>query len=121
MIALKSRYPEGTPWTNANFYEWKGGIYNGGYGCAGFAFMLSDAAFGDLPARKFTDYSQIRVGDLLRMNNDTHFVVIMEIHDDHYVLAEGNFNNSVHWGRTVTKAEVFSAATTYGLTRYPAN
>ena len=35
MIALKEEYPEGTPWTNDNYYAWNGGIYSGGYGCAG--------------------------------------------------------------------------------------
>lgn len=39
MMALKDDYPEGMRWTNDNFYEWKGGIYYGGYGCAGFAFL----------------------------------------------------------------------------------
>ena len=51
MLALKASYPEGTPYTNNNYYAWHGGLYSGGYGCAGFAFMLSDAAFGTLPAR----------------------------------------------------------------------
>lgn len=82
MLALKSDYPEGTPWTNADYYEWKGGIFLGGYGCAGFAFMLSDAAFGDLPARQVYDLSDaentVRVGDILRINGDTHSVIVME-------------------------------------------
>jgi len=52
MMNMKPSYPEGMPWTNDNFYAWKGGVYSGGYGCAGFAFILSDAAFGDLPARR---------------------------------------------------------------------
>lgn len=119
MIALKAKYPEGTPWTNDNYYDWKGGIYDRGYGCAGFAFILSDAAFGDLPARQFTDFAQLRVGDILRMNNNGHSVVILEIRGDQYVIAEGNYNSSIHWGRIVSKDEVFSSATTYAMTRYP--
>lgn len=53
MIALETDYPEGTPYTNDDFYAWNGGQFYGGYGCAGFAFMLSDAAFGTLPARVY--------------------------------------------------------------------
>lgn len=34
IMALKKKYPEGKKWTNDNYYEWKGGIYRGGYGCA---------------------------------------------------------------------------------------
>lgn len=120
MIALKEEYPEGTPWTNDNYYAWNGGIYSGGYGCAGFAFMLSDAAFGELPARKVTEginLELVRVGDILRINDDTHSVILLEVHDDHVVIAEGNYNSSVHWGRTLTGEEVADAD--YVLTRYP--
>lgn len=119
LIAFKETYPEGTPYTNDDSYRWNGGIFSIGYGCAGFAFMLSDGAFGDLPAREFTDYTQLRVGDLLRMNNDMHTVVVLEIKDNYIVVAEGNYNYSVHWGRRIPMSEVFSVSTTYGLTRYP--
>ena len=119
MIALKPQYPEGMPWTNANQYAWKGGIFSVGYGCAGFAFLLSDAAFGDLPARlirEFT-YDDVRVGDILRINGNTHSVVVLEKHSDHVILAEGNYNRSIHWGRRMEKAAVEQAD--YILTRYP--
>ena len=120
MIALKPQYPEGMPWTNANEYAWKGGIFSLGYGCAGFAFLLSDAAFGDLPARlirEFT-YDDVRVGDILRINGNTHSVVVLEKHSDHVVLAEGNYNRSIHWGRKLSRSAVENAD--YILTRYPA-
>ncbi|MDD6328776.1 MAG: hypothetical protein PUA62_10065, partial [Lachnospiraceae bacterium] len=119
MIAMKSSYPEGMTWTNANYYAWKGGVYTGGYGCAGFSFLLSDAAFGDLPATMIYDItiSDVRVGDILRINNDAHSVIVLEVYSDHVVIAEGNYNSSIHWGRTLTAAEVANA--TYMMTRYP--
>lgn len=120
MIALKAQYPEGMPWTNANGYSWRGGIYSTGYGCAGFAFMLSDAAFGDLPARMIydADVYSIRVGDILRVNDDTHSVIVLQVTGDGVVLAEGNYNSSVHWGRKMSWAELKSTLT-YVMTRYP--
>lgn len=119
MMALKDEYYEGRPWTNADFYAWKGGIYSGGYGCAAFAFILSDAAFGDLPAKMSTEivYEDLKVGDILRINNDTHSVIILEIHDDYVVIAEGNYNRSIHWGRQLTKAAVLQSDNV--MTRYP--
>lgn len=119
IIALKDQYPEGMPWTNDNYYTWNGGLYSGGYGCAGFAFLLSDAAFGDQPARMLTEFafSDVSVGDILRVNDDTHSVVVLEVHGDHVVITEGNFNNSVHWGRTLTAQEVLAADNL--ITRYP--
>ena len=119
MLALQDEYYEGRHWDNSDFYAWNGGIYSGGYGCAGFAFMLSDAAFGTLPARKLTSFTwqEVRVGDILRVNNDTHSVVVLEKYSDHVVLAEGNYNSSIHWGRTLTQAQVMDAD--YLMTRYP--
>jgi len=120
MIALQEEYPEGTPWTNENFYAWNGGVFSGGYGCVAFAFILSDAAFGQLPARQVTEnisLETVRVGDILRMDGDAHSVILLEVHEDHAVIAEGNYNNSVHWGRILTLEEV--AASDYVLTRYP--
>ena len=119
IIAMQAQYPEGMHWTNDNFYEWKGGVFSGGFGCAGFAFLLSDTAFGDLPARVIEDYTyeEIRVGDILRINGNSHSVVILEKHSDWVVLAEGNYNSSIHWGRTLTRAQVMNGD--YLMTRYP--
>ena len=119
MITLRDEYPEGLHWTNDNFYAWNGGIFSGGYGCAGFAFLLSDAAFGDLPARQVkASFDTVRVGDILRINNDTHSVIVLEVKAGSVVIAEGNYNDSVHWGRTLTATQVNNA--TYMMTRYPA-
>ena len=124
MIAMKSQYPEGMRWTNADGYDWNGysyenGVYYAtGYGCAGFAFILSDAAFGTLPACYApVDFDTIRVGDILRLNNNTHSVIILEKHANYVVIAEGNYNSSIHWGRTLTRDEVNRGD--YVLTRYP--
>ncbi len=118
IIALRADYPEGMDWTNSNYYQWNGGIYSGGYGCVAFAFLLSDAAFGDLPATKHTDFSNIRTGDIIRINNDTHSVVVLEVTDGSIVIAEGNYNSSIHWGRILNRNELFSSGG-YILTRYP--
>lgn len=119
MIALQDEYPEGMPWTNDNYYGWNGGYYSGGYGCAGFAFLLSDAAFGDAPARwveEFT-FEDIRVGDYLRVNNNTHSVIVLEKTDSFLVLAEGNYNSSIHWGRILSKTQAMNTID-YIFTRY---
>lgn len=118
MVALQDDYPEGMDWTNDNYYAWNGGVFFGGYGCAAFAFTLSDAAFGYLPAHSHTDYSDIKVGDIIRMNNNTHSVIVLEVKDDGVIVAEGNYNSSVHWGRQIPWNAI-EATGTYVLTRYP--
>ena len=84
IIAMKTEYPEGMPWTNSNSYVWKNimlvpgttyayGSYMGG-GCVAFAMIMSDAAFGDAYAREIkpVKFEDVRVGDILRINNNTH-------------------------------------------------
>ena len=134
LIALKEQegYKEGTPWDDGNHsYNWKGGPVTeqnitGGTGCAAFAFELSDMAFGSLPARTLTtgsfQLSDVRAGDILRVLNNTHSVIVLQANDTGVVVAEGNFHinggsGMVHWNRTIGKDEVESAA--YLITRYP--
>lgn len=135
MIALKDQeaYQEGTYWTNftpygkdsptnETAYWFKGGSVKGargGVGCAAFAFILSDTAFGSIPASvydfgQFT-YEDIKVGDILRLN--THFVIVLQKGAGGVIVAEGNYNKSVHWGRALSKAEAETA--NFIVTRYP--
>ncbi len=120
IAAQQANYPEGMPWDNSSFYSWKGGIYDVGFGCAGFAFAMSDAAFGDLPARKLdsVSFSQVRPGDILRLQGDVHSVIVLEKNENGVTIAEGNYNRCVHWGRSLSIPVVESSV--YMLTRYPA-
>ena len=121
MIAKQKEYPEGMRWTNDNSYTWKGGIYSSGRGCAGFAFMLSDVCFDEIQAEKKSPCpNTFKVGDVVRINNDTHSVIILKIDTstNTITIAEGNFNSSVHWGRTFT-IENLKNTCKFVLRRYP--
>jgi hypothetical protein len=117
MIAQKANFPEGMHYTNDDYYGWKGGIYVGGYGCAAFAFYLSDLAFGDTKAIIHRDYSDIKVGDILRVYNNTHSVIVLEVKADSVIIAEGNYNSSIHWGREMSMSEIQDSQS-YIMTRY---
>lgn len=142
MIALKDQdeYREGTPWTDdepysgtKGYYHWKGGTLDGknisAVGCVAFAFILSDTAFGSLPARMYAAgnfrFENIKVGDILRLNNDTHTVIVLEVSEAGVIVAEGNISTGdhqgkIHWGRAISREEVMSNASHY-ITRYPEN
>lgn len=122
IIEMENQYPQGMNWDNDNSYQFKGdGTI--GYGCAGFAYLLSDAAFGSAPVKQHTDFDNIRIGDIIRMNYDTHSVVVLGFDGDDIVIAEGNMhlNGSsqgvVNWGRTISLDEVKETGT-YVQTRY---
>ena len=134
MTALKEKYPEGMEWTNStpygnqgalgSSYVWKGGaIYgaNSGVGCAAFAFILSDAAFGSLPARAVANgsftFEDVKVGDILRVNGNSHSVIVLQKSAAGVIIAEANYNKTVHWGRAMTVDEALAAD--YIITRYP--
>ncbi|MCI9332761.1 MAG: leucine-rich repeat protein [Oscillibacter sp.] len=134
LIGLKEKdgYREGTPWDNDNHknYHWNGGPVAGnitvGDGCAAFAFELSDIAFGSLPARTFTtgnfQLSDVRSGDILRVDGNTHSVIVLQVTEGGAVVAEGNYHENhgegvVHWGRTMSEEAVEEAD--YFITRYP--
>ncbi|MDE7045325.1 MAG: leucine-rich repeat domain-containing protein, partial [Acetatifactor sp.] len=136
MIALKDQegYQEGTTWTNdtpypdatGGYYQWKGGTFDGvnivAAGCVAFAFTLSDAAFGSLPARMYEEgafaFEDIKAGDILRVNGDSHTVIVLSVSDAGVTVAEGNYNSTVHWGRAIPRDEVMNTASHY-ITRYP--
>ncbi len=117
MVAMKKTYYEGRTWTEQNYYAWKGGLFRGGSGCAAFAFLLSDAAFGSAPAKLHYNMGNVKVGDIVRVDHNTHFVIVLKIVGNTVVLAEGCYGTTVHWGRTMTRAALRSSGS-YVLTRY---
>ena len=100
--ALREEYPEGMRWTNEDGGYFSKALGYTGYGCAGFSAICSDAAFGDAPVTKsHSNFDEIRVGDILHINNDTHSMVVLYKLADSVIVTEGNYNNSIHWDRRV--------------------
>lgn len=136
LIAFKEKYPEGMLWnshtpygsnTSLGYYRWHGGLINGVNlvtdGCVAFAFELSDGTFGSLPARTFTKgqfkFEDVKVGDILRFNGYAHTAIVLQVGTGGVTIAEANYNNSVHWGRALSRAFVENSDML--ITRYPAN
>lgn len=107
-------YTEGTPWTNDDEYvntvtfdSYPAGCYYG-YGCFGFMMdMMEYASNYNYPVRKvegtYDNLPKIHVGDGVRFEGDyiKHAVIVLEVNGSSVTVAEGNFNNSVHWGRAI--------------------
>ncbi len=123
LIAMKEEYPHGMTWTNDNIYRYVDGTTSvAAGGCAGFAAILSDVAFGtELPRTRIYNFDTIRVGDILRINNDVHSVVVLAIDDNTITIAEGNYNSSIYWERELSLKTLQASDTTlnYVETRYP--
>ena len=105
ILALKSSYPEGMKWDNSNRYASGNRI---GYGCAGFAYLVQDSVFGkNGSVTRYSDFDpdNIRIGDHIRIYNGSggeHSVIVLDVLSDGVELVEGNYNSSIHWGRTMS-------------------
>ncbi len=126
LLSFMSVYPEGMEWTNANsyapYYHYTASgrrITYTGFGCAGFTFHLSNGAFGNLPDREHYDWNNIRVGDIIRVNDDTHSVIVLKVDGDKITVAEGNYNSTIHWGRVISRRSLAGGEGTYIWTRWP--
>lgn len=114
---LKKKYPEGMPWGNDKGYQYQwDGTYCIDGGCAAFAAICSDYLFPGYKRVKHKDPTQIKEGDIVRINHDTHSVVVWGISGDTVTLCEGNYGGTVHWGRTM-KMSVLKNLTNYVITR----
>ena len=123
LMSYQGKYPEGRYWTNEISYKTNAyyPTYTSytGYGCVAFAFILSDGVFGDLPiVEKHSDFDRIRPGDTLRVNYDRHTVIVLKVLPDSVIVAEGNYNSSIHWGREMSRYEL-EQENFYAETRYP--
>ncbi len=117
LLAMYDQWPDGTHWDSKSYYVDKSGYKE--YGCFGFAIMLQEAAFPGLygPYRKNAPirFEDICVGDML--STPGHTAIVVERHEDYVVMAEGNMNMGVRWGRKVTAADMGELQ--YRWTYYP--
>jgi len=107
LYSLADSYPEGMPWGMDRYYNWNGGVYLGGYACTAYALTLSDIVFGNRPARLHYDVDSIRVGDVVAVNYPTpHMFIVLGVDGENVTITEGNYNETVHWGRVIPKSEL---------------
>ena len=104
MLSLSSKYPHNSAYTDRDYYDWRGGVYAGGFGCCGFAFILSDSVFGDAPARRKKTLVSLLPTDIIRY--DAHAVIVLDVCPSYVVVAEGNYDGRVKWGRKLEYSEI---------------
>ena len=115
IMAMKAKYPQGMAWTDNN-YDRPGGSNTG---CYAFSMILMNNAFGDKrDERKYTNFNEIRIGDMVRVNKNTHSMTVIAKDNNQFTFAEGNWGGKINWGRTMTIAELKDSFD-YGLTSYP--
>lgn len=105
LAQLRIDYPDGSPWGSGD--QWWSPVLGGGSECAGFAYMLSDKIFGNLPKYEVA-MEETRVGDVLDNGPGHHTNVVLNDYGkdmfegvnytDSYTTADGNVSGEVRWG-----------------------
>ncbi len=119
LLALKSTYPEGMRYTDNEVYTTS---YDNrlaiGYGCHGFALQISDDIFETARYTRISNFTMddIKPGVIVRIQNDTHTIVVLEKKENTVVIVEGNYYGTVHWGRELSYSEILGGD--YIITRY---
>ncbi len=129
-LQYQSKYAEGAPWDNSyitynkvEFFGYPANCY-GGAGC--FAFMMEVMEYASnyeypircIEATTFEELPQIHIGDGLRLDYDSHSVVVIGVNGSVVTVAEGNYNSSVHWGREIDLSDP-GVGLTHLATFYP--
>lgn len=152
--SLRDTFPEGSYWNHVGVEDWDEftvtdspcqhdlywdaycNTYTGGIQelfpqfepmeqCLGFAALLSDLVFGeDAPVSTFTDYTQLRVGDNIRLELTEHSMVVLTVDGEGITVVECNSDYEhcrISWDRFLSWDDL--AATSYEMeciTRYDA-
>ncbi len=152
--SLRDTFPDGSYWNHMGLEEWDEftvtdipcdhdlywdtycNSYTGGIQelfpqfepmeqCLGFAALLSDLVFGeDAPVSTFTDYTQLRVGDHIRLELTEHSMTVLTVAEEGITVVECNRDYEhcrISWGRFLSWEEL--AAYSYEMeciTRYEA-
>ena len=150
--SLRDTFPEGAYWNHVGVEDWDEftvtdspcqhdlywdaycNTYTGGIQelfpqfepmeqCLGFAALLSDLVFGeDAPVSTFTDYTQLRVGDHIRLELTEHSMTVLTVVEEGITVVECNRDYGhclISWDRFLSWEEL--AATSYEMeciTRY---
>ena len=109
LMALKSQYPDGTPWGMDKTYLW----YNTEptQACGAFAALLQDTVFGvTAPIHKHNNLYDIKIGDVVGYTGSglSHGGIVIARNGNIITTAEGNVGGAVVWGR---QYEITSATT----------
>lgn len=133
--SLRDTFPEGSYWNHVGVEDWDEftvtdspcqhdlywdaycNTYTGGIQelfpqfepmeqCLGFAALLSDLVFGeDAPVAAFTDYTQLRVGDNIRLELTEHSMVVLTVDGEGITVVECNSDYEhcrISWDRSLS-------------------
>lgn len=111
---LQSDYPSYYQWDMTTTYtSQRLGV---GSGNKGFAYMLSDKVFGGMPANTIDDPKDLRLGDVIALNNRSEYGVVWEVTSQSFSYVTCDSNGWVYWDNDMYLDDLDSGDIVY--TRY---
>ncbi|WP_026494890.1 Ig-like domain-containing protein [Butyrivibrio sp. WCD3002] len=113
IMALKSQYPDGTPWGMDKTYFWEA-TNERCVACGAFAALLQDTVFGvTAPIRRHNNLYDIKIGDVVGYVGPAgpHAGIVIARNGDIVTTADGNVGGTVAWGRQykITSATILAS------------
>ena len=101
---LQSDYPSYYQWDMTTTYtSQRLGV---GSGNKGFAYMLSDKVFGGMPANPIGDPKDLRLGDVIALNNRSEYGVVWEVTSQSFSYVACDSNGWVYWNNDMDLDEL---------------
>ena len=101
---LQSDYPSYYQWDMTTTYtSQRLGV---GSGNKGFAYMLSDKVFGGMPANPIDDPKDLRLGDVIALNNRSEYGVVWEVTSQSFSYVACDSNGWVYWNNDMDLDEL---------------
>lgn len=104
LAEYQERYPTGTTWGQERTYT--SPTFGYGAACDAWAYMISDALWGDASYTTHTDLNQVKAGDIVYLYNQEtrsgHWLVVTGIGSDsegfsYFISCDGNNGGKVMW------------------------
>ena len=108
---LEAEYPSFDQWDTGRVYTSK--VLGRGSGEAGFAYMLSDRVFGAISSYELDDPEDLRVGDLLKLDNGSTYGVVVSRDGDRFTYASCDEDGWISWSRSESLDDLDRSDTVY--------
>ena len=134
LLSYREQYKNKEAFSDSTYYKWRAGFFNGGYGCAAFAFYMSDIIYGKKqiakaiinPANPPEQYGGLAVnnerkkygiltedleaGDIIGFNygkdsEEGHAVIVLDCKEECVLVAEV-VENKVYWNSVVPRLTI---------------
>lgn len=113
----KAKYKHGITWTTET-HSFNPTPNYGVQGCSAFTHSMLDELFGDtlnisapyywtIGGQNLSHDFKLRPGDTISQGN--HIVIVTDVYDDYVIVAEGNYNGKVNWGRKIMLSDLVGA------------